>query len=126
MKCHFLTTCAVHIENRRTGEACIFLKQTKGLSVFVKGSKEPRVLSASEADHAQFRDHDRPAEDRCDNKKSEDDFSCDRRVIERKHQTAAGRYDFRNEHPRVTGISYNAVSNKRHSKRSCHPEPRMV
>ena len=84
MECHFLTTCAINIENGRTGKARVFLKQTKWLSVFMKSSHEPRVLSSREADHAQFRDHDRPTENRYDSKKSEDNFSCDRRVIERK------------------------------------------
>src|SRR4030095_14129019 len=114
MKCHFLTPCAIHIENGRTGKARVFLKQTKWLSVFVKSSEETSVLSPREADHAQFRYHDRPAENRCDSKKSEDNFSCDRRVIERKQQTATGRYDIRNEHSRVTGISNNAVLQKCH------------
>ena len=36
-------------------------------------------------------------------------------MIERKQQTATRRYDFRNEHSRVTGISNNAVLQK------CHP-----
>src|SRR3954469_9712150 len=114
MKCHFLTPCAVHIENGRAWKARVFLKQTKWLSVFVESSEETSVLSSRETDHAQFGDHDRPAEDRYDGKKSENDFARDCRVIERKQQTAAGRYDFRNEHSRVTGISNNAVLRKRH------------
>src|SRR4029077_17887855 len=116
MECHFLTPCAIHIEDRRTRKARVFLEQTKGLSVFVKSSEETSVLSPREADHAQFRDHDRPAEDRYDSKKREDNFSCDRRVIERKQQTAAGSYDFRKEHSRVTGSSNNALPRKRHLK----------
>src|SRR5215469_15710297 len=116
MKCHFLAPGAIHIENGCTGKARVFFKQTKRLSVFVKSGEEPGVLSPSEADHAQLRDHDRPAENRCDSKKSEDNFSCDRRVIERKQQTAAGPYDIRNEHSRVTGISNNALRRKRHLK----------
>ena len=74
MECHFLTACAIHIENGRTWKARIFLKQTKWLSVFVKSSEETSVLPPSETDHAQFRDHDRPTEDRYDGKKSENDF----------------------------------------------------
>src|SRR6478752_9317449 len=116
MECHFLTPSAIHIVNGRTGKARVFLKQTKRLSVFMKRSQESRVLSPREADHAQFRDHDRPTENRYDGKKREDNFSCDRRVIERKQQTAAGRYDFRNEHSRVTGISNNSLPRKRHLK----------
>src|SRR5438034_8548383 len=118
MECHFLTPCAINIENGRAGKARVFLKQTKWLSVFVKSSEETSVLSPRETDHTQFRDHDRPTEDRCNSKKSEDNFPCDRRVIERKQQTAAGSYDFRNEHFRVTGISNNAVLRKRHPKRA--------
>src|SRR5439155_1599983 len=64
MKGHFLTPCAIHIENGRTGKARVFFKQTKGLSVFVKSSEETSVLSPREADHAQFRDHNRPTENR--------------------------------------------------------------
>src|ERR1051326_3784325 len=109
MKRHLLTPCAIHIENGRTGKTGVLLKQAKRLSVLVKRSQEPRVLPPCKAYHAQFRDHDRPAEDRYDSKKTEDNFPCDRRVIERKDQTAAGGYDFRNEHSRVTGISNNAV-----------------
>src|SRR5438552_19204812 len=115
MKGRFLAPGAIHIENGRTWKARVFLKQTKGLSVFVKSSEKTSVLSPRETDHAQFRDHDRPTEDRYDSKKSEDNFSCDRRVIERKQQTAAGCYDIRNEHSRVTGISNNSVLQK------CHP-----
>src|SRR5580765_403671 len=84
----------------------------------MKSSEETSVLSPRETDHTQFRDHDRPTEDRYDGKKSENDFARDCRVIERKQQTAAGRYDFRNEHFRVTGISNNAVLRKRHPKRT--------
>src|SRR5205814_10015615 len=120
MECHFLTTCSINIENGRTGKAGVLLKQAKRLSVFVKSSEETSVLSPRETDHTQFRDHDRPTENRCDSKKSEDNLSCDRRVIERKQQTAAGRYDFRNKHSRVTGISNSAVLQKRH--RSFRPE----
>src|SRR5262245_12646160 len=114
MKCHLLAPCTINIENGRTRKARVFLKQSKRLSVFVKSSEKSRILSPSEADHAQFRDHDRPTEDRYDSKKSKDNFSCDRRVIERKHQTTAGRYDFRNEHSRVTGISNNALLRNSH------------
>src|ERR1043166_117397 len=114
MECHFLAPCAIHIENGSTGKARVFLEQTKGLSVFMKSSEETSVLFPREADHAQLRNHNRPTEDRYDSKKSEDNFSCDRRVIERKQQTAAGRYDLRNEHSRVTGISNNAVLQKCH------------
>src|SRR6476659_5895767 len=116
MECHFLTPSAIHIVNGRAWKARVFLKQTKGLSVFVKSSEETSVLSPRETDHTQFRDHDRPTENRYDGKKREDNFSCDRRVIERKQQTAASRYDFRNEHSQVTGISNNAVLRKRHPK----------
>src|SRR5262249_7558201 len=105
MKRHFLASGAIHVEDRGAWKARVFLKQAKRLAVLAKGSQTPRVLFSREADHAQFRNHDRPTEDRCDGKKSENDFPCDRRVIEGKQQTAAGRYDFRNEHSRVTGIS---------------------
>ncbi|MER3422791.1 MAG: hypothetical protein C4293_05735, partial [Nitrospiraceae bacterium] len=83
-----------------------FLKQPQRLPVLVKRGEEPRVLFSSEPDHAQFRDHDRPAEDGGDGQKNEDEFSCDRCVIKRKEQTAAGRYDF--EHARFTCETYTA------------------
>src|SRR5215471_9181076 len=114
MKRHFLASGAIHVKDRGAREARVFLKQTKRLAVLVKRSQKPRVLFSREANHAQFRNHYRPTEDRCDGKKSENDFPCDRRVIERKQQTAAGRYDFRNEHSRVTWISNNALLRKRH------------
>ena len=78
----------------------------------MKSSEETSVLFPCKADHAQFRDHDRPTENGYDSQKSENDFARDCRVIERKQQTAAGRYDFRNEHSLVTGISNNAVLRK--------------
>src|SRR5215471_17234424 len=114
MKRHFLASCAVHVEYRGAGETRVFLKQTKRLSILVKRSQEAGVLFSSETDHAQLCDHDRPTENRCDRQKSENNFSCNRRVIERKQQTATGSYDFRNEHSRVTAISNNSVLQKRH------------
>ena len=104
MKRHFLAPGAVYVENRGAGETRVFLKQTKRLSVLVKRSQEARVLFSRETDHAQLCDHDRPTKDRYDGKKGENDFPCDRRVIERKQQTAPGSYDFRNEHSRVTAL----------------------
>src|SRR6266536_1954098 len=40
------------------------------------------------------------------------------------HFPAAGRYDFQNEHSRVTGISNNAVSRKR--KKDSNPKARIL
>src|SRR3954452_5346656 len=113
MECHFLTPCAINVEDGRPGKPGVLLKQTKWLSVFVKSSEESRVLSPRKTNHAQFRDHNRPAEDRGDGKKSENDFPRDCRVIERKQQTAASRYDFRKEHSRITAFSNNALRQKR-------------
>jgi hypothetical protein len=61
------------------------------LSILPERGEETRVLLSSEPDHAQFGDHDRPTENRHDGEKSENEFACDRRVIERKQETAAGR-----------------------------------
>src|SRR3954453_97569 len=104
MERHFLASCAIHIENGRAWKARIFFKQTQWLSIFVKSSEETCVLSARKADHTQFSDHDRPTEYRCDSQNGENDFARDCRVIERKQQTAAGRYNFRNEHSCVTAL----------------------
>src|SRR5215469_4178220 len=112
MKCHFLAAGAIHVENRRTREAGVFLEQSQRLSVLSKSGEEPRVLFSGKPDHAQFRYHDRPTEDGSDSEQSKDEFSCDRRVIERKEETAAGCYDFK--HSRVTGLSNNAVLEKRY------------
>jgi hypothetical protein len=84
------------------------------LSILSKSGDKTRVLLSGKPDHAQFCDHDRPTENGDDSKQSENEFSCDRRVIERKKKTAAGRYDFRNEHSRFTGISNSAVLEKRY------------
>src|SRR5215469_13139528 len=112
MKCHFLAAGAIHVENRRTREAGVFLEQSQRLSVLSKSGEEPRVLFSGKPDHAQFRYHDRPTEDGSDSEQSKDEFSCDRCVIERKKETAAGCYDFK--HSRVTGLSNNAVLEKRY------------
>src|SRR5205814_8062837 len=121
---HLLATRAIDIKNRRPGKPRVLLKETQRLPILPKSSEETRVLFPGEADHAQFRDHDRPTEGRGDGEKRENEFSCDRRVIEREQETAACRYDFRNKHFRVTVISNNAVSEKR--KQDSNDEARMT
>src|SRR5437870_4938018 len=114
MKCHLLATCAIDIKNRRPRKTRVLFEQTQRLSIFPECREKTCILFPRETYHAQFRDHDRPTEDRGDGEKREDEFSCDRRVIERKQETAACRYDFRNKHSRFTGLSNNAVLWKRH------------
>src|SRR6266480_4075596 len=113
MKCHLLAAGTIHVKDRRSGKARIFLKQAQRLPVLSKSGEETRVLFSGKPDHAQFRDHDGPTENGNNGQKSENEFSCDRRVIERKKKTTAGRYDFRNKHSRFTGLSNNSDLEKR-------------
>src|SRR5207248_1335677 len=87
---HDTPNCAEQAKKRRARKARVLLKQAQRLSILSKSSNEPHVLFSSEADHAQFRDHYRPTENRRDGQKSENEFSCDRCVIERKEETAGG------------------------------------
>ena len=91
MKRHFFAPGAIHVEHRRSCKAGILFKQAQRLSILPESGEETRVLLSSEPDHAQLRDHDGPTENRHDSQKSENHFPCDRRVIERKQQTATGR-----------------------------------
>src|SRR5438094_3577582 len=113
MKCHFLAAGAIHVKHRRSRKARVLFKKTQRLSGLSKSGEETRVLFSGKPDHAQFRDHDGPTENGNNGQKSENEFSCDRRVIERKKKTTAGRYDFRNKHSRFTGLSNNADLEKR-------------
>jgi hypothetical protein len=88
MKGHFLASGAIDIKYRRARESCVLFKQTQRLPVLSKSGEKPRVLLPREADDAQLRDHNRPTEDGSDGEKRQDEFSCDRRVIERKKETA--------------------------------------
>ncbi|PYL64203.1 MAG: hypothetical protein DMF25_07900 [Verrucomicrobia bacterium] len=69
-----------------------------------KSGQKPGVLFSGELDHAQFRDHDRPAKDRDDGEERQDNFPRDRRVLEREKQTACCN-QLRNQHPRFTCLS---------------------
>src|SRR5438270_12613598 len=89
MKCHFLTTGAINIEDRRTEEARIFFEQTQWLSILPECGQETRVLFSGELDHAQFRDHDRPAKDRNDREEKEDELAGNGGVLKCKEQTAS-------------------------------------
>src|SRR5258707_15192837 len=104
MKCHFLAAGSIHVKDRRSRKARVLLKQTQRLAILSKSGEETLVLFSGKPDHAQFRDHDGPTEYGNDCEQSEDEFSCDRRVIERKKEPPAGRYDFRNKHSRFTGL----------------------
>src|SRR5690349_21309049 len=124
MKRHLLAPGPVHVKNWRPRKARILFEQTQRLSIFPERREKTCILFSRKTDHTQFRDHDRPTEDRGDGQKSENELACDRRVIESKQETAAGRYDFRNEHSRVTGISNNAVWRKR--KKDSNPKARIL
>jgi hypothetical protein len=88
MKRHFLATRAINIENRRTGEARVLFEQPQWLSILPEREEETRVLFSRELDHAQFCDHDRPAEDRNDREEKEDELAGNGGVLKCKEQTA--------------------------------------
>ena len=88
MKRHLLTTGAINIENRRTGKARVFFEQPQWLSILPERAEESRVLFSGELDHAQFRDHDRPTEDRDDREEKEDELAGNGSVLKCKEQTA--------------------------------------
>src|SRR5262249_33696801 len=123
MKRHLFAPGPIHVKNRRSWKARVLFEQTERLSIFPERREKTYILFSREPDHAQLRDHNRPTEDGCDGQKSENELACDRCVIESKQETAAGRYDFRNEHSRVTRISNNAVSGKR--KKDSNPKARI-
>src|SRR6202023_1435149 len=107
-----LTAGAINAEYGRARKPRILLEQAQRLPILMKGGEKARVLFSSKLDHAQFRDHDRPTENRTDGEQREDDLARDRRVIEREKQ-AARRDQIWREHLRVTCATYNAVSRKR-------------
>src|SRR5205823_14239330 len=88
MKRHLLTTGAINIENRRAGEARIFFEQPQRLSILPERKQKTRVLFSGELDHAQFRNHDRPAEDRNDREEKENELAGNGSVLKCKEQTA--------------------------------------
>jgi hypothetical protein len=88
MKRHFIASGAIHAKDWRPREARVLLKQAQWLSILPKSGAEAGVLFSCKTDYAQLRDHDRPTKDRSDGEKREDEFSCDRRVIEREKETA--------------------------------------
>ena len=94
LKGHLLAAGAIDVEERRAGKSRVVLKQAQRLAILPEGRAKARVLFPGELDHAQLRDHDRPAEDRDDAKKRENDLAGDRRVFEREEKTA-GRENLR-------------------------------
>src|SRR6266436_3087913 len=77
MKRHFLATRAINVKNRRALEARVFFEQPQRLSILPECEEKTRVLFSSKLDHAQFRDHDRPTEDRNDREEKEDELAGD-------------------------------------------------
>src|SRR5262249_53440299 len=88
LKRNFLTTGSVNIENRRAGEASVLFEETQRLSILPERRNKARVLFAGELDDAQFRDHDRPAEDRSDCQQKQNKLAGNGSVFKRKDQTA--------------------------------------
>src|SRR5437764_8898109 len=88
MKCHLLATRAINVKNRRTGKARVLFEQTKWLSILPECSEKARILFSGELDHAQFRDHDRPTEDRNDREEKKDELAGNGSVLKCKEQTA--------------------------------------
>jgi hypothetical protein len=88
MKRYFSATSAINIEVRRTRETRVPFEQTQWLSILPEGGEETRILFSGKLDHAQLRDHYRPAEYRSDSKKQEDALSGNGSVFESEKQTA--------------------------------------
>ena len=97
MKSHFLTASAIHIEDRRAREPRVRLKQSQRLAILPEGREKPARLPSRKLNHAHFRNHDRPAENRADAQKSQDELGGDRRMLERENK-AARRKKIRSEH----------------------------
>jgi hypothetical protein len=85
-----MTAGPIDVEIRGPEKPRVSFKETQRLSILAKCGKEPRVLSSGKLDHAQFRDHDRPTENRPDRKQQENNFSRNGRVIEGEQQTIRG------------------------------------
>ena len=88
MKRHFLATSPINIEIGRTVKAGVLFEQTQWLSILPEGREETRILFSGKLDHAQLRDHYRPAEYRSDSKKQEDALPGSGGVFESEKQTA--------------------------------------
>src|SRR6202040_1842512 len=95
----------------RTGEARVFFEQTQWLSILPERGEKTRVLPSGELDHAQFCDHDRPAEDRNDREEKQNQLAGNSGVLKCKDQTA-GRQNYRDEHSRFTCGTNSGVSTK--------------
>src|SRR5439155_18989262 len=113
VKRHLAAAGAVNVEYGRTEKPRILLKQAQWLPVLAKSGQETRVLLSSKLDDTQLRDHDRPAEDRGDGKKTQDEFAGDGGVLESKEQ-AARCNQVRNEHFSFTRLSNNEFRRKRY------------
>src|SRR5205807_5448871 len=94
LKSHFLAAGAIDIEKRRAGKARVVFKQAERLAILPKGGTKTPGLFPRELDHAQLRNHDRPAENRDDAQESENNLAGDGGVLEREGK-AAGREDYR-------------------------------
>jgi hypothetical protein len=65
----------------------VIFKQAQRLPVFPEGRAKSRRLFPRELNHAQLRDHDRPAENGDDAKQRENDLAGDSGVFEREEKT---------------------------------------
>jgi hypothetical protein len=88
LKRHFFTARAVNVEEWGAGEFCVIFKQAEGLAILPESGAKTRGLFPGKLNHAQFCDHDRPAEDRNDAEQREDDLAGDSGVFEREEKTA--------------------------------------
>src|SRR5438270_5127653 len=89
MKRHLLATRAINVKNWRTRKERVLFEQTQWLSILPECGQKTHVLSSGELDHAQFRDHDRPTEDRNDREEKEDELAGNGGVLKRKEETAS-------------------------------------
>ncbi len=89
MKSHFLAAGAIDIKIGRAGKARIFFKQPQRLSILPESIAKAGVLFPGELDHAQLRQHDRPAEDGADREETENKLARNGGVFESKKQPAA-------------------------------------
>ena len=112
MKCEFLTTSPVNINDGCADKARISLEQAQGLPVLAERFEKARCLFSRESNYAHFCDHDRPAKDRADGESQENDLSGDGGMFKSEKEPSA-REEFREQNQRQVELISNAFFEKR-------------
>ena len=112
MEGEFLTTGAINIEDGCSDKARISLEQAQGLSVLAERFEKARCLFSRESNYAHFCDHDRPAKDRADGERQENDLSRDGGMFKSEKEPAASDA-FREQNRRQVELINNVFQKKR-------------